>query len=586
MVESNAPAPADLHTLDRATLIIGPHVFEETCFYKTSRPPLDGAEGESADHVVFEFAENPKAYWCFPANAVLEPLTMQAPYDLLISFDLPAKYNSHQPQVMSITAANSDLLNGVLALTDAAADLLGQKRPASETTSGSGDLTDDLYLPLVTRVPLDYFLPCELPPSLLEDPEAHKHLVSLLAEHASGASQGTPVTTIAPAMTVAPTVTPSSSSGGLPGTPRSSRFTPTLTTPTKSPAPADVASIAPVAEPKRPAKKPKNRHSADGADGTTLGPSASKKTNNALSASTGASSKNNPGGAKRCQYCQSKTTPMWRRGPAGPGTLCNACGVKWKHGKILQGYTSEDMAQFIAERQAAERAAQANEPPPSSSALLPSPVADAPKPTTTAVKRRGKEGSGGAAAAARSNRASPAPTATEPAGFIIEDPVTGLVSHVSTMTPTGPSSGVATPARSGTKRSPSTAITPTPILAGVSFGPHNAIFTAPDCRLTTAADQFTFHLRKPGFPDTSVSVYKETIEGCVFRTLAPPSSVDPTGPVLQMEMAVTAYLTRFGIELLNPEGGTGMIRLLFRPTEPAFPTVQILEECLRGQLAL
>ncbi|CAG8814794.1 25367_t:CDS:2, partial [Dentiscutata erythropus] len=28
---------------------------------------------------------------------------------------------------------------------------------------------------------------------------------------------------------------------------------------------------------------------------------------------------------------------MWRRGPDGAGTLCNACGVKWKQGKILQG---------------------------------------------------------------------------------------------------------------------------------------------------------------------------------------------------------------------------------------------------------
>ena len=25
---------------------------------------------------------------------------------------------------------------------------------------------------------------------------------------------------------------------------------------------------------------------------------------------------------------------MWRRGPEGPSTLCNACGVKWKHGKL------------------------------------------------------------------------------------------------------------------------------------------------------------------------------------------------------------------------------------------------------------
>ncbi|KAK9723375.1 hypothetical protein K7432_001984 [Basidiobolus ranarum] len=45
---------------------------------------------------------------------------------------------------------------------------------------------------------------------------------------------------------------------------------------------------------------------------------------------------NSGGMGKKCGYCGCKSTPMWRRGPAGPGTLCNACGVKWKHGKILQ----------------------------------------------------------------------------------------------------------------------------------------------------------------------------------------------------------------------------------------------------------
>ncbi|ORX43488.1 hypothetical protein DM01DRAFT_1340761 [Hesseltinella vesiculosa] len=38
---------------------------------------------------------------------------------------------------------------------------------------------------------------------------------------------------------------------------------------------------------------------------------------------------------KQCSYCHSKTTPMWRRGPEGAGTLCNACGVKWKNGKLI-----------------------------------------------------------------------------------------------------------------------------------------------------------------------------------------------------------------------------------------------------------
>lgn len=28
---------------------------------------------------------------------------------------------------------------------------------------------------------------------------------------------------------------------------------------------------------------------------------------------------------------------MWRPGPAGSGTLCNACGLLWSQGKILKG---------------------------------------------------------------------------------------------------------------------------------------------------------------------------------------------------------------------------------------------------------
>ncbi|CAJ0760002.1 11401_t:CDS:2 [Entrophospora sp. SA101] len=57
------------------------------------------------------------------------------------------------------------------------------------------------------------------------------------------------------------------------------------------------------------------------------------------------SSSTTSGGNKRCAYCYCKSTPMWRRGPDGAGTLCNACGVKWKQGKILQSsnnmHTSE-----------------------------------------------------------------------------------------------------------------------------------------------------------------------------------------------------------------------------------------------------
>ncbi|KAJ2716500.1 hypothetical protein H4R19_000615 [Coemansia spiralis] len=37
---------------------------------------------------------------------------------------------------------------------------------------------------------------------------------------------------------------------------------------------------------------------------------------------------------RSCKHCGCGDTPIWRRGPAGTGTLCNACGLKWKLGKL------------------------------------------------------------------------------------------------------------------------------------------------------------------------------------------------------------------------------------------------------------
>jgi hypothetical protein len=33
---------------------------------------------------------------------------------------------------------------------------------------------------------------------------------------------------------------------------------------------------------------------------------------------------------KRCQHCGTDSTPEWRTGPLGKGTLCNACGLRYR----------------------------------------------------------------------------------------------------------------------------------------------------------------------------------------------------------------------------------------------------------------
>ncbi|MED6131539.1 hypothetical protein PIB30_010585 [Stylosanthes scabra] len=41
---------------------------------------------------------------------------------------------------------------------------------------------------------------------------------------------------------------------------------------------------------------------------------------------------------RRCSHCQVQKTPQWRAGPMGPKTLCNACGVRYKLGRLFPEY--------------------------------------------------------------------------------------------------------------------------------------------------------------------------------------------------------------------------------------------------------
>ncbi|KAK9990399.1 hypothetical protein SO802_025384 [Lithocarpus litseifolius] len=41
-------------------------------------------------------------------------------------------------------------------------------------------------------------------------------------------------------------------------------------------------------------------------------------------------SSNDPLLARRCANCDTTSTPLWRNGPRGPKSLCNACGIRFK----------------------------------------------------------------------------------------------------------------------------------------------------------------------------------------------------------------------------------------------------------------
>lgn len=51
---------------------------------------------------------------------------------------------------------------------------------------------------------------------------------------------------------------------------------------------------------------------------------------------------------RRCTHCLSQRTPQWRAGPLGPKTLCNACGVRYKSGRLHPEYRPAKSPTFVS----------------------------------------------------------------------------------------------------------------------------------------------------------------------------------------------------------------------------------------------
>lgn len=52
---------------------------------------------------------------------------------------------------------------------------------------------------------------------------------------------------------------------------------------------------------------------------------------------------------RRCSHCGVQETPQWRAGPTGAKTLCNACGVRFKSGRLLPEYRPASSPTFCSE---------------------------------------------------------------------------------------------------------------------------------------------------------------------------------------------------------------------------------------------
>ncbi|KAG7560419.1 Zinc finger GATA-type [Arabidopsis thaliana x Arabidopsis arenosa] len=52
---------------------------------------------------------------------------------------------------------------------------------------------------------------------------------------------------------------------------------------------------------------------------------------------------------RRCGHCGVQKTPQWRAGPLGAKTLCNACGVRYKSGRLLPEYRPACSPTFSSE---------------------------------------------------------------------------------------------------------------------------------------------------------------------------------------------------------------------------------------------
>ncbi|KAF9998367.1 hypothetical protein BGZ79_007958 [Entomortierella chlamydospora] len=239
------------------------------------------------NQVAFEFKENPGARWLFPHESSLEfmPAEGNDPAKISASFYLPITEELRT----GTTGAGPNTISGATCSPSQAATIVilqattelwaGLQQSVSDPAATYRFMMERMkHIP--PRVYVQYNLPIDFP----DDQLHHTGLKKLLDSPAAP-----------------PTVQDSS------------KRKPDIST-----EPSFAAK----------AKRPKAVHDEKFAHGSKGNVSAKK--NSASSNSSTAVLHQ-----RQCAYCGCTSTPTWRRGPDGPHTLCNACGVKWRQGRIF-----------------------------------------------------------------------------------------------------------------------------------------------------------------------------------------------------------------------------------------------------------
>ncbi|CAI2165263.1 3073_t:CDS:10 [Funneliformis geosporum] len=236
---------------------------------------------------------------------------------------------------------------------------------------------------------------------------------------------------------------------------------------------------------------------------------------------------------KNCMYCGVKYTPMWRRGPKGPGTLCNACGVKWKQGKIMVEESPKDNehTEHIESTPVAQPSKSrkpsisiGKDTPNSSPAKNPvRPLTDDDEGQSRAEKSRVSRGGFIAGASKRGRRASTS----------------------SKKVPDNPIS------KSNLTSSQNPSIFPMELaITSITFGPGLAFFSEPDCYVTLEKNKILIGLKKDGHDPTEIEIWKNYIDDINY-------SVEKdllTGfPMLEVTVNIGQYITRFDMVILDGE---------------------------------